>query len=249
MNYVIRGIVAAAALHAATSATEVEAVPIVVPNAQAAAEGNDANFGPFFDSSVRYQQVYSASQFAASGPLMISQIAFRPDGAVTDATFHLVFNSVQIDLSTTSSTPGSLSPVFASNVGADNATVFNSFVNLSTPITGPSGGPKDFIVTFDITPFVYDPSAGNLLMDVRALSLAGISAELDSESGNPFTAHVDASSIVASTGDVFASGLVTRFEASEVRTVPEPSTLTLSVIGVLAGIGALKRRRTRRLDV
>jgi hypothetical protein len=34
---------------------------VVVPSTVATFEGNDANFGPFFDNSVRYQQVYSAS--------------------------------------------------------------------------------------------------------------------------------------------------------------------------------------------
>jgi len=52
---------------------------IVVPNAQAAAEGNDNNFGPFFNNSVRYQQVYSASQFPSSPvPLEITGIPSGP---------------------------------------------------------------------------------------------------------------------------------------------------------------------------
>ena len=216
---------------------------IVVPNTLATVEGNANNFGPFFNNSVRYQQVYSASQFPSStGPLMITQIAFRPDGSVANPSLTLIFNSVQIDLSTTSSTPGTLSTTFASNVGADNVTVFNSFVFLNAPVTGPPGGPKGFTVTFPITPFIYNPSAGNLLLDVRAFeSGGGISAPLDAQSNSPFTAHVDAPSIAATSGSSFADGLVTQFQFTP---VPEPSTLVLGSLGVLlVGVGGRWRRR------
>jgi hypothetical protein len=205
---------------------------IVVPNAQAAAEGNDNNFGPFFNNSVRYQQVYSASQFPASTvPLEITGISFRPDGSVNDPSLTLIFDSVQIDLSTTGATPASLSTTFADNVGADDKTVFNSFVFMHAPVTGPVGGPKDFTVNFSITPFIYDPTAGNLLMDVRAFeSGGGISAFLDAESGSPFTAHVDAPGLGAASGDFFGTGLVTQFQFTA---VPEPSTPVLFLLGVL----------------
>ena len=140
---------------------------VVVPNTLATVEGNDNNFGPFFNNSVRYQQVYSASQFP-SGPIKITGIAFRPDGSVTDPNLTIIFSTVQMDLSTTAGTPGTLSATFADNVGPDNKTVFNSFVFMNAPVTGPAGGPKDFTVAFSLTPFIYNPGAGNLLLDVRA---------------------------------------------------------------------------------
>ncbi|HEY7388923.1 MAG TPA: PEP-CTERM sorting domain-containing protein [Bryobacteraceae bacterium] len=213
----------------------------VVPNAQATMEGNDNNFGPFFDNSVRYQQVYSASQFP-TGPVTITGIAFRPDGSVTDSSLIIRFDSVRFDLSTTSSTPGTLSTQFANNVGPDDSTVFNSFVFVHAPVTGPPGGPKDFTVTFALSPFIYNPSAGNLLLDVRAFeSGGGISAPFDAESNSPFTAHVDAPSIGATTGSVFATGLVTEFQ---VTPVPEPSTLVLDLLSaLLIGMGVWWRQR------
>ena len=190
---------------------EARASLVVVPNAQAAAEGNDSNFGPFFSSSVRYQQVYSFSQFSTSGPLTISQIAFRPDGSVADPTLFIVGTSVQISLSTTSKAPGTLSTVFADNVGPNVQTVFNGFVS-SAPVTGPGGGPKNFTVTITLdNTFVYDPSLGNLLLDVSATS-SGISAPFDAQSGGSLTSHVDAPSIGATSGTVNATGLVTQFQ-------------------------------------
>ena len=218
---------------------------IVVPNTLATVEGNDNNLGPFFNNSVRYQQVYSASQFPSSeGPLRITQITFRPDGSVTDPSLIIRFDSVRIDLSTTSMTPSTLSTLFASNVGADDMTVFNSFVFADAPVTGPPGGPKDFTVTFALNPFIYDPSAGDLLLDVRAIeSGGGISAPFDADSSSLFTAHVDAPDISAASGSPFATGLVTQFQFTP---VPEPSTLMLDSLGaLLVGVGAWWRRAHR----
>jgi hypothetical protein len=243
----ITGFFAASSLLLLLCAPLARADGIVVPNTLATVEGNDNNFGPFFNNSVRYQQVFSASQFPSStGPLMITQIAFRPDGSVTDPSLIIRFDSVQIDLSTTSRTPSTLSTLFASNVGADDTTVFNSFVFVNAPVTGPPGGPKDFTVAFALNPFIYDPSAGDLLLDVRAIeSGGGISAPFDAESNNPFTAHLDAPDISATSGTSFATGLVTEFQFTP---VPEPSTLVLASLGtLLVGVGArwCQRRSVR----
>ena len=222
---------------------------VVVPNGLETAEGNDSNFGPFFNDSVRYQQVYAASQFSAlTGPVKITGIAFRPDGAVTDANLITRFNSVRIDLSTTKSTPGTLSTQFADNVGADNKTVFDSFVISNSPVTGAAGGPKDFTFMLAVTPFIYDPSAGDLLLDVRAFeSGGGISAPFDAQSGSPFTAHVDAASIGATSGTILATGLVTQFQFAP---VPEPSVLVLALAtGALMWGGGKWRQRPRSVQV
>jgi len=216
---------------------------VVVPNTLATVEGNDNNFGPFFNNSVRYQQVYSASQFP-SGPIKITGIAFRPDGSVTDPNLTIIFSTVQMDLSTTAGTPGTLSATFADNVGPDNKTVFNSFVFMNAPVTGPAGGPKDFTVAFSLTPFIYNPGAGNLLLDVRAFeSGGGISAPFDAEANSAFTSHVDAASIGATTGDPFPTGLVTQFQFTA---VPEPSTLLLVSLGAMLLAFAVRSRWIRR---
>ena len=57
---------------------------IVVPNSLASVEGNTNNAFPFIIGgvsvpSMRYQEVFGASQFP--GPGLITQIAFRPDAA------------------------------------------------------------------------------------------------------------------------------------------------------------------------
>jgi hypothetical protein len=96
-------------------------------------------------------------------------------------------------------------------VGADVQTVFDGVVT-NAPVTGPGGGPKDFTVTIDIDPFEYDPSEGNLLLDVRASS-GGISAAFDAQTGSFETGHVDAPSSAATAGTTANGvGLVTQFE-------------------------------------
>jgi hypothetical protein len=139
----------------------------VVPNSLSGSEGNADNNWPFA-ISLRYQQVYAASQFASSGS--ITQIAFRPDATFGGAFSEIIAN-IQIDLSTTSATPDGLSNTFASNVGADDKVVYTGVLGLSTSFTGPAGGPKAFDIIINLTaPFFYNPSLGNLLLDVRNFS-------------------------------------------------------------------------------
>ncbi len=148
-----------------------QAEPIVVPNSLATVEGNSNNAIPFslFWISMRYQQVYSSSEFPA-GPILITQLGFRPD-----ATFGIAFSStipnIQIDLSTTTLPVDGLDTTLANNVGADNTVAFNGALALSSSFTGPTGGPKDFDILVNLTtPFLYDKAQGNLLLDVRNFS-------------------------------------------------------------------------------
>jgi len=148
---------------------------IVVPHSLAAVEGNFDQIGPFniapFLPSQRYQQVFAASEFAAlPGPHLITHIAFRPDAEVGKA-FSSTISEIRINLSTTSRTPDGVSDTFAENVGANDTVVFSGSLPLSSAFTGPEAGPKafDIVIALQI-PFWYDPTAGNLLLDVRNFS-------------------------------------------------------------------------------
>ena len=127
---------------------------------------------------MRYQQLYDASQFSAFGPAgFITQIIFRPD-----VSFGFAFDStlpdMQINLSTTSVPDDGLSFLFASNIGADETVVFSGPLPLSSDFSG--GVPKDFNIVINLTtPFFYDPSMGNLLLDVRNFG-AGLTTAFDS---------------------------------------------------------------------
>ena len=54
---------------------------IIVPNLRTSTEGNDNYLNGPQPFSLRIQQVFASTQFAAfGGPRLITQIAFRPDG-------------------------------------------------------------------------------------------------------------------------------------------------------------------------
>lgn len=143
------------------------ATTVVVPNSMETTEGNIDNTVPFgWYTTLRYQQVYGAADFAAlTGPGLITHIRFRPDSWY-GPNFELAHTDIQISLSTTAANPDGLSLTFANNVGGDNTTVFSGPLVLSG-----SGAPVVIPRTFNIEielqePFLYDPSLGNLLLDV-----------------------------------------------------------------------------------
>jgi len=204
-------------------------------------EGNVNNTFPFIWSdppSQRYQQVYGASIFAeATGPFLITKLAFRRD-ALSDATaMALTITNLQIEFSTTSAGPGTLSSIFALNIGADHQVVYSGAFSISSssPLVGLT---RPFDITINLsTPFEYDPAAGNLLMDVRRWSPTPDTAivhSLDAQSSladSTSRVYTDLSLGVDSpTGFTDSIGLVTKFTATA---VPEPSPLILLVLGAV----------------
>src|SRR5258707_6677827 len=116
---------------------------------------------PFFVPTIRYQQVYAASDFQAQVPTggLITEIWFRAYG--TD--FFGTLPHVEISLSTTAKSVDGLSSTFAENVGADSTVVVNGSIALSSNDAG-----VPFTTRIALSqPFHYNPSAGNLLLDIR----------------------------------------------------------------------------------
>lgn len=201
-----------------TPKVEAANLVIVVPNALTSSEGNINNGFPFNLSpgtSIRYQQVYAASDFSGlQEPMLIKEIRFRPD-AITGGPFNVTLHDIQINLSTTHRTPSSLSTVFADNVGPDDTVVVpRGPLTLSSLFTGPSGGPKAFDVVVTLTtPFLYDPSQGNLLLEVRNF-VGGITRQFDAHftSADSVARMWIFNSLGSPTGFTDSVGLVTAFE-------------------------------------
>jgi len=211
-------------------------------------QGNARSPGAFLINSddapsARWQQVYAASDFALIGsPMFITEIrfetAFGSPGSVQTR-----LQNIRIDLSTTPRIPDGLNITFAENIGADARVVFS--------------GPLDFIDYggFGIhiglqTPFLYDPSQGNLLMDVRNFrtSYVPVIAYLGAEYavGDTVSAVTSLSDVNSPTGSLTSLGLETLFE---VTPVPEPSTVSLLILGLAAlGFVAWKRSGIRRVE-
>ena len=175
-----------AALLGSCVMTQLHAQVVVVPNAQATNDGNASATTPTGPALVRAMRIFDASQFAAlSGPSFLTQFAWRPDRILGQSGPHSV--NLRIYASTTTRSVAGLSMTFADNLGADNTLVFNGTLNWATGnLTGP-GNTRQFDIVFPCTtPFLYDPAAGNLLLDTQ-LSDNGQSQSItiDTVVGNP----------------------------------------------------------------
>ena len=228
------------------------AATIVAPNGYAAVEGNNAGSFPFTNFTGRYQQAYAASEFG-SGPISISEIAFRTDASPATQSWlnQLAFS---MRLSTSVNPVGTLSTTFADNIGADDTLVYTApalQVYGGANAGGPAPNAFDLILTLD-TPFAYDPSSGDLLLEVmigtntQLLPASGISY-LDAVESTTGQFDVGLQRVWNSSGDVNALtgdtdlhgyGLVTRFTYAA---VPEPGTGVLVIAG-LFGLAPQRRR-------
>ena len=153
----------------------VSPVVFVAPNNLSNTEGNQS-FSPFDSgaNSVRFQQVYGASQFAPFLPAggWISEIWFRPDASPGGGGhgFNTTLQNVQINLSTTQKNPDGLSLTFADNVGLDDTIVVNGALPLESGYYFMTVPQPFQVLVYLPTPFYYNPSSGNLLLDIRNFS-------------------------------------------------------------------------------
>src|SRR5712692_5009815 len=211
---------------------------ITAPNGLFNMGGNSASELPFDTgtNSIRYQQVFDASQFGRIGPggALVTTLAFRV--AASGQGFDTTLPSIRIDLSTTAKAPYALSPTFAENVGEDDAIVFGT-----GPLSIRAGGfvgPGAWDVLVPLArPFFYNPAAGNLLLDVRNFG-GGSTTYLDAQ----VTLGDSVSAVQAYTGDGSGSvnsttglphtgGLITLFE---VTPVPEPASISVLLLAICA---------------
>ena len=222
------------------------ALSITTPNNLVDVEGDSNNRFPLFVPSQRYQQVFNASEFSAlSGSTEITQILFRPDNFFA-TPFDFTIPDIQINLSTTGNSADGLSTTFADNIGADDTVVVSrGSLALSSSNTGPDGGPKDFDIVINLAnSFFYDPSAGNLLLDVRTFSSSDINFFVDSAfiEGDSVSRvfSAEGSDVNSATGDADTLGLVTQFTFADAAPVPTPALLP-GLMGM--GVAAFNKKR------
>jgi hypothetical protein len=114
---------------------------------------------------MRYQQVYSSTLFSnLNSNIYLKFIEFSPKVLPFQEPAAWSVPSMQVNLSTTAKSADSLSPVFSENVGPDDQVVFGPGPHTFSP-TYPDG----YGTVFLDRSFRYNPSLGNLLLDVRIL--------------------------------------------------------------------------------
>jgi len=201
------------------------ASPIIIGQPADQHAGNCIPFGCDFNlATTRYQQVYSASQF--SGPINIGEIIFYADAFGYSEpwdTNTLATGSWTLYLSTTSKPVNGLGFPLDPNDGAD-LQLFATVISNGTVI------PDVWIIPGNT--FYYDPTKGNLLLDIH-VNLSGVgNVYLNSRNGT-------SGGVFSRIGDSLIGwenyGLVTGFDVGQ-SAVPEPSSasLFLSGVGVLA---------------
>lgn len=146
-------------------------IKIVSPSSYVDREG-EGLFGGVSEHPYRFQQVFPAADFAALGnqPHWIVAFGTRADQSVTSLhTANLPDNYIR--LSTTQREPGNQSLVFDNNFGSDVRPFYSGPLTMVADAVGPGPGPRGFYhadFSAGVTPFLYDPSQGNLLMDFIA---------------------------------------------------------------------------------
>ena len=210
-----------------TGTVEVEppsppALKVVVPNGNESVEGDSTSNTPFNlgSSFIKYQQVYPASQFTAAlggSPGLITQIAFRPDGALGAPFTSVQFTDAEIRLATLpAATPGTLDTDLGTNLVNNLALVFLGTSGNQLPLSSSfasDGATKQFDVVIDLqTPFLYNPVAGNLVLDIRIPASAASTTPFDAVfSGAVTNSQVSTGDPLNETGTPIVGGLVTQF--------------------------------------
>lgn len=208
----------------------------------------------------RTQQVYESQLFTDfSGPRAITAIDLRTFPGIAPSIFFgnsVNVSNVTIRLSTTQrgDEGNTLSAAFADNIGADDTIVYSGALTLTTAANGNTPvSPFDYTITFQ-NPFLYNPDAGNLLLDVNIPTNAAVTTAgfgfLTFDTVNALNDGIysifNGSNGNAASGAAGTSGAILRVHSdAAVTAVPEPGTLALFVTGLLAVAATQHKRRPR----
>lgn len=217
-------------LACASFAASAAADTIIVPTVPT----TSSNASPFGTGVAggRYQQVYTSAAF--SDPISVNSLAFEPFSVSSPVIYNA---NVEIRLGTTAAPVNGLSTDLDANAATGLTSVFVDPNFSTTLVAGYS-----LIFDFSASPFLYDPTDGNLLLDV-------VISDKSSNTGNfgfSLVAFNTESSRAFSSGGVTTAGigaLKTQFGFSP---VPEPTTLCLLFQFLTVAILIVRSRRRCR---
>lgn len=220
-------------------------VLVDAPAGARTAEGN-SSLSPLHtgDLQARFQQVYSASLFSnlPPGGGWIQEVIFRTDRGGNE--FLTTLSNVEVSLSTTQLLPDSLSAIFSANVGLGAQTVLGPGPLTLRGSWGPQppGDPEPDSILFNLhgNPYLYNPQAGNLLLDIQNFE-GGFTSPFDAidATGDAVSSVFAEGSTMPVAGSVRTVGLYTVFSISP---VPEP---TPTLLLLAASVAVVVRKLTR----
>jgi hypothetical protein len=220
---------------------------IVVPNSNTSVVGNETDTVPG-TGDFRDQELLGSGQFASvGGPILIDQLSFRAVPGTGPVDFSMTL--LNLFLSTSPKFPNTggplMSTTFADNVGLDNTLVYSGPVTFHSPgCAGPAVCPFDISLNFT-TPFLYNPTQGRLLLDLKVSGFSGVDGEQDAVSfAGPNGGSVASvgGGLNDTTGGFGFDGDIVQLRYTA---IPEPTSGALMFIG--AGVLAVRRRRVSRL--
>jgi hypothetical protein len=147
-------------------------IKIVSPSAYKDREG-EGSVPPNCCGPFRVQQVFPAEDFAALGnqPHWLVDFTFRPDQSLTSPR-NAYYPDHELRLATTPVGPDTLSLRFDDNLGSDFKHFHRGSLIMASDVNASGPGPREFYDPYYstglVTPYLYDPSQGNLVLDVIA---------------------------------------------------------------------------------
>jgi hypothetical protein len=218
-----------------------QVIKVVTPASAQNTEG--ISFATPAASPIRIQHLILASDFA-NLPTSHRQLVgfnFRADTSQVQS-LNWGSGAERIWMSTT--TRNNLTTVFEQNHGSNKALVHDGPMFYPLLATGPAGGPKDIAgAPLLQTPFFYDPSQGNLLVDRLVFSTnPSPRANIDTLLTNQNVILLNNTDPLNATSGTFTTApAVLQFEF-----VPETSALALAVVALVSvAAWSQKRRRLR----
>lgn len=158
-------------LLAGIHSSQAAVIKIVSPSAYEDLEG-EGELGEDCCSPYHAQAVFPAADFAALGnkPHWLVYLTLRPDESVTSPrTVH--WPEFESRLTTMPVGPPNLSLRFDDNLGSNSKLWYRGPMTAVAKVNGSGPGPRefyDFYYPAGVTPYLYDPSQGNLLLDTIA---------------------------------------------------------------------------------
>ncbi|MBI3869137.1 MAG: hypothetical protein HY299_11475 [Verrucomicrobia bacterium] len=192
----------------------------VVPPENATLEGSGVSAA--LSLPLRQQELYDSSLFAPE-PIQITQIRYRLDGLLgaKQGGFGVFLSNATVRLSTTAKRPGELDFRFEDNYGPDLTEAFHGdWLVSAKPFPLGSVPPHDFDIILQLSsPFLYDPTVGNLLVETVMRDHSPLLISQDSAAPNGKTQRIfiqDPNSTLAAIGDSSAAVILVGYSPAKI---------------------------------